>query len=433
MLNKNNEIVKLNDDYVWILNLEKPNWLAVIKENLLKILENNESKDLNIDEYIKLLAKYNIIDEEWFINNSEEIKNENNKKKWMSAWVHLTNQCNLDCSYCYIWKDNSKMTEENMNKIISSITNTVNEEKLERLHLSFAWGEPLLNFKWLKYFIENLNSNLEFKPSYSITTNATLLSDSNLPFLKENKFRLYVSLDWLEKHNDNQRFYKNWKWSFQNIIKWLEKAIDYLWNKITVWIVVTPFNLWWLKDLTKFLLEKNIQFKYSFYRPNEKNAYKDLNFKLFLDDLERVLLECFDYIEKNSYNWFNPEIIFDKFSIRWKWTEKVCSMWENYFAISHKWEIAPCHMIQEEKLFNIENNTNLLRKLEETWKDFNYDIEDLHCDTCNIKNICRTWCRLVIDPNLKTSIYHKVYINLYKRYLEMIWNSKINLTKNNIK
>lgn len=51
------------------------------KKELLDIIEWKKPNIDNLEEYIKQLIKYNIIDENWFIENLIELEKENNKSK----------------------------------------------------------------------------------------------------------------------------------------------------------------------------------------------------------------------------------------------------------------------------------------------------------------------------------------------------------------
>lgn len=428
----NEEIyTKDNEEYISLLSLEKPSWLWVINRDLFdfllnpnKILEENE--DINKSDLLDIidpLIKKNLID----LNNPffDDIRlNENGENKTiksMSTWIHLTNQCNLDCSYCYIWKDKSKMTKEVMEKTIESLKNTINDEWIEKIWFSLAWGEPLMNFSLLKDFVEKVKKEIPVKSTFSIVTNWTLLDKEKIEFLNENNFSMYVSLDWLWEDNDIQRYFKWWEWSFDKVISWINKLEKLFKWKLTIWIVVWPDNVNWLPKLTKFLLEKWLQFKFSFYRPNENSSIDNYIFNDFQKNLISSLRTSFNIIKDKAWETFNPENIFDKMSINWWWSKKVCTMWEKYFAISHKWEISSCHMTQWENLFKIDSNINILKELSEiSNKIHNITADSLECRNCSIVNICKWWCRLVIDENTQKSIYHDTYIELFNEYIDLI-------------
>lgn len=339
----------------------------------------------------------------------------------LSCWIHLTNQCNLDCSYCYIDKSATPMSISTAEKIIASLKKTIEDEKINRVNLSFAGGEPLMNFSVLQKFVSLAKSELWVKIGLTMTSNATLLGPKNIPFLNQEKFSLYISLDGMEEYHDAQRYFKWGKWSFKKVIQWLDNALDNFKGKITIGIVIGPDNVDWLPELTEYLLKRNIQFKYSFYRPNPNNLMECFNLDAFQIRLIEKLRECFEIIKNNASEQFNPETIFDKLTPRWGGRKQVCSMGDTYFAISHTWEISNCHMTQQEPLFSAIMPINIIKTLQNTrGKVALVTANDLACKECEIVNICKSGCRLIIDEKTKKSMYHRTYITLFDEFIDLI-------------
>jgi len=52
------------------------------------------------------------------------------------------------------------MSIETVEKIIASLKKTIEEEKINRVNLSFAGGEPLMNFLVLQKFVSLAKSEL---------------------------------------------------------------------------------------------------------------------------------------------------------------------------------------------------------------------------------------------------------------------------------
>ena len=116
--------------------------------------------------------------------------------------LHVTEDCNLNCSYCYHAKGNGKTRDR---KVMSLATaqNAVdfllaNAGPLEEVTLVFFGGEPLMNYdlvaKTAEYATEQGRS-LGKRVSFSLTTNGTLLSPGIIDFLIAHDFTITVSLD----------------------------------------------------------------------------------------------------------------------------------------------------------------------------------------------------------------------------------------------
>jgi uncharacterized protein len=64
----------------------------------------------------------------------------------LTAWLHVTNQCNLRCAYCYIHKTPDAMALETGQQSIEAIIRSALAHKFKRIKLKFAGGEATLNF-----------------------------------------------------------------------------------------------------------------------------------------------------------------------------------------------------------------------------------------------------------------------------------------------
>lgn len=181
-------------------------------------------------KYLKVLNKKFYFDSEKLSlyecdNNNNDIddKNiiemQNNPTTLTKAVFNVANCCNLKCIYCYgsggnYGRENQIMTKEVADQIINEI-----KSKYKKIYNAFFFGgEPLANFEILKYMTNNLK-NMTSK--FRIVTNAILLTEEIVEFLKENNFKIYISLDGPEYINDNLRG----KGTFSIIDKWLKYFI----------------------------------------------------------------------------------------------------------------------------------------------------------------------------------------------------------------
>ena len=112
------------------------------------------------------------------------------------ACISINNKCNLRCKYCHFNEKKNNIYENNMDviKILNNIKTYIKENNIEEFKLGFVGnGEPLLNFKELKTYIEYIENCPQIKP-YTIT-NGTILNQDMLFFFKENNVNVGFSLD----------------------------------------------------------------------------------------------------------------------------------------------------------------------------------------------------------------------------------------------
>ena len=161
----------------------------------------------------------------------------------VSIWI--TNKCNMQCDYCYEGKKGiSNLSLQDFEYIKKFIYKAQEQNKDGSIYIKFFGGEPLLNFEFLKYFVENFN---EDNVIYSLTTNGLLLTGERLNFLVENNIEIFVSVDGGKEIHNKHRKLKNgvgsWEIVKDNLLKALKKS-----ENISVRMTYTPETVCLLTD-----------------------------------------------------------------------------------------------------------------------------------------------------------------------------------------
>ena len=408
------------------MNLARPNGLIVVNQALYEdYFEHFSQASPPSVEIREVLREFNLD----FFSPKPPVENAvaGNGIRSMACWVHVTNACNLACEYCYVRKSANRMEEGTANRIIQSLKRTAKANGLNRLSLAFAGGEPSLNLPVIRMFCQALSRLEGVHTTFSATTNATNVSDAFVDLLREFNFRVYVSIDGVGKFNDARKFV-NGKPSFEAVCKGLAGLVETIGvNRVSVGIVVSPVNLAGLDEITRFLLDRGIQFKYSFYRPGflvqgaiggPVDAAARSAFSEFCGRLLAKLKSCLAIIREKAPLHFNPEAVVDKFSVRGNGSDAVCTMGDRYFAIGWDGRISRCHMIQDSPLAKISDDIDVLEMARNRGNP--HPPAGSMCKTCDIRGICRTGCRLLLDPKGETSVYHEVFAGIFEDYVETI-------------
>lgn len=118
----------------------------------------------------------------------------------------ITNECNLDCVYCY--ENNRQNSLISLETAKSNITNVMEDEKFTHINISLFGGEPFIYFERIKEICEWTWSK-KWTKSYKFTfsTNGTVLTDEIKTWIRENKEKLMItlSLDGMKKSHDLNR------------------------------------------------------------------------------------------------------------------------------------------------------------------------------------------------------------------------------------
>jgi uncharacterized protein len=149
--------------------------------------------------------------------------------------LNLTNQCNLSCQYCYEYGADRVATPAGKPKFMNfetakaSVDFVFQQPGRGAVQITFFGGETLMNFPLLKQvvFYAKTKAAAEARAvSFSLTTNATLLSPSIIDFIVENDIGVTVSIDGPKEMHDKLRAFANGQGSYDIIAPKVRELIQ---------------------------------------------------------------------------------------------------------------------------------------------------------------------------------------------------------------
>lgn len=175
----------------------------------------------------------------------------------MEYIIHLTEKCNLKCTYCYENRKNNDISFENIKNLIDYEISRKQKYSI----IIFYGGEPLLQKKLIKNTIDYINSkNSKTNFYYGITTNGTLLDDDFITYMKNNKFvNIAYSIDGMKETHDLNRKKLNGNGTFDIVEKNAKKLLKSF-DEVVAMSVITRNNISNLGKNVEFLIDMG--FKY---------------------------------------------------------------------------------------------------------------------------------------------------------------------------
>lgn len=192
----------------------------------------------------------------------------------MNLVLSLTERCNLRCTYCYYKVSHEARSLVMSNDIMEAAIRLAFERTLSLnqrfLNITFFGGEPLLCMDSIRRGVElakglvheqfgedvllgpptSNTTSPKFRLRFAVNTNATLLNEDIIEYLKREKFRIYLSLDGPESHHNICRRQVGGEGSF----KLIEPHIPVLTKLDTVVLsVVTRDNMRSLTDAVRWM------------------------------------------------------------------------------------------------------------------------------------------------------------------------------------
>lgn len=306
----------------------------------------------------------------------------------MNLTLHLTTNCNMNCSYCYNKKNNysTEMDFEISRKAIElAISKTTDSE----ISVTFVGGEPLLKMTMIRDIVEfckNIKSHVFL---FSILTNGLLLDEEFLRFSVKNHISISLSLDGTEPaHNMFRKIGSNDSWILvMDKFKLLTSHIP----DSMILITLNPETVPFLSESIKYLVKQKA-----------KAISVSLNYMVkwnskTLESLQIQLANIAQFYQNSlaSGNTFYLNLFDSRIStlINGFCHKGRCAAGYNHLSIAPDGGLFPCIAFVEPNGFyqigELTNGPNMTR-----WEEINSlnqpDMQE--CQDCAIQDRCFNWC-----------------------------------------
>ncbi len=318
-----------------------------------------------------------------------------------SLWLGIAHSCNLSCSYCFANKTNYLYTENPLmdyntakNAVDFLVANRGNNKQL---NITFFGGEPFLNFdlilKVLDY-TKSIESELDVKFSFNLTTNGTLLNKERYELIKD-RINIMISLDGTKEIHDTNRKTKDGRPTWDTIMKNLNELKEHI-PKFSVRVTICKEDIDMIQIYNTL---KDMGFTYIFMTdmvPNSSNqkSVEDFN----INKLKRNYKKLYKYLLDN-YSAENG-IYLRSFT---NLIESIFYEAKNYFCcttgisayyVTPLGDLYPCgRMIDDSKKFMFGNvNTGDVDFSITSLLKTNHIFNKRKCSKCWAKYLCGSQC-----------------------------------------
>ena len=255
------------------------------------------------------------------------------------SWLNLTNQCQLNCNYCYVDRTNEYMDKDTVKQILKSIFEKALSKKYKRIRLKYAGGESTLvpdilisSHLLAKHLAETYKLGLEC----TVLTNGIDIPEHLIDFSVTHKIKWAISLNNLCDHHAS--------------------SVLFSFNKLQqcglspqVTITLTQENVKEFPKVVKLLLEKKIRFNINFYRQYKKHIGQG---SLRPDNLEliRALRQAYRIIENDLPEYSLLSLLLDRVDLQAPHIYP-CVAGYHYMAVNQNGGIVPCQMLVSQRQF----------------------------------------------------------------------------------
>ncbi len=333
----------------------------------------------------------------------------------LSAWLHVTNACNLQCDYCYVGKSFESMSEDTTRKAIGAIFRSAVKHRFRKVQLRYAGGEASLQSERviaLHDYALMLARQYNIELQASILSNGVFLAPRMIDRLKERNIGVMISLDGVGSHHDRQRSFINGRGSFRLVDRTIMQLLE---KKLIPHISVTVSlrNLAGLPELISYILERGMTFSLNYYRDNDCSTHiYDLQFtdKQMIDAMRSV----FDLIERDLPQYSLLGSLIDKADLRYA-HQSTCGVGDSYLVIDQKGGIAKCHVEIKQTITTVAADDPLLAIRGDRQGVQAHSVDEKEgCRACSWRYWCTGGCPLLTHRATGRSDVKSPNCNIYK-------------------
>lgn len=323
--------------------------------------------------------------------------------KITSAFLVLTESCNLKCKYCWVNQNPRHMTFEIAKKSVDFLIANSEIEKVIP-NITFFGGEPLLKWEEIIVPIVNYIRNEYNKPfKINITSNCVLLTKDKMKFISDNGITLLFSIDGDRETQDYNRPLHGDGSSF-NILENIIDSIPKYFPNTTFRSTIMPETSHFTFHNVVFAIEKG--YPQVFSTPNVFTEWSKENKEILRLELRKIVDYYIDNLRKGRIiHYINlDEKIKDAININRIIKGK---MKKNTFkcglGLGHSCSINPEGVIIGcQEMSSYEDDTfiigDIFKGVDDNKRYLLIDkfqkkhIEGTNCDTCKYKPICSGGC-----------------------------------------
>jgi uncharacterized protein len=271
----------------------------------------------------------------------------------LTAWLHVTNKCNLDCPYCYVNKTADEMEVKRGQQAVEAVFRSAVANGFRRVKLKYAGGEATLNFHMVLTMhdqAQKLADEYGLALQGVVLSNGVVITGRMIQEMKDRNIRLMISLDGVGTSHDRQRYFINGRGSFNHVERTLDRLVAHNFTP-SISITISNRNLSDLPKVVEYVLKRGLPFKLNFYRENDCSAsFTDLSYRD--EQIIAAMKAAFAVIEANlpSYSLLDTLVDLARLDTL---HERTCGVGHSYMVINQNGGIAKCHMELERTVTDI--------------------------------------------------------------------------------
>jgi len=229
----------------------------------------------------------------------------------MHVMFKATDYCNMDCTYCYVSKEQRKDKRsfpiEHMPAIFDRMFDWQQHfGSTDQLHFNWSGGEVLtLPIDWWQRVFDiqkevYARGQYTFAIENGIQTNLTLMTDEYFEFLQANHVSIGVTIDGTKDCMDKTRVFWGGHSAFDAVMKKIHRLIEKYGFRPGIIVVLTKHNYLHLEEIYKFFRDLGLSFQINSYHYAPQSVDNDQSNALTSKEYLEVMTRLFDLWSADS-------------------------------------------------------------------------------------------------------------------------------------
>lgn len=314
----------------------------------------------------------------------------------LTAWLHVTNACNLRCDYCYLHKNSERMADDTAYRAIDAIFRSAAKQHFKQVKLKYAGGEASLQMNHVMAIHDYATQVAEEKGisiGATLLSNGVFLSQAAIDDLRARRIAVMISLDGVGTYHDRQRPFISGRGSF----KYVDRTITRLLSSglaPSISATISQRNLDGLTDLITYILERDLPFTFNYYRDNACSEHlQDLQFGEA--QMIAAMRGVFQVIEQRLPRRPLLGSLIDKANLNSS-HRYTCGVGNNYLVIDQRGGVAKCQADIQRTVTTIDADDPLQIIRNDRRGVQGFSVEDKEgCRSCQWRYWCTGGCPLL--------------------------------------
>lgn len=313
----------------------------------------------------------------------------------LTAWLHITNTCNLRCSYCYLEPTQEEMSPQVGRQAVEAVFRSALNHDFSTVKLKYAGGEPMLRFPLV---VELHRHATDLAEQHGLELDGVVLSNGvgirtqMIEAMQSLGLRLAISLDGFGSYHDCQRPFADGRGSFEAVARTIDQSLS-VGLVPDISITVSGRSLDGLPELMTWVLERDLPFSLNFYRENAQSV-SQTDLRLEEERIIEGMLAAYKVIEEKLPERCLLTSLADRANLAAPHL-RTCSVGHSYLVIDHRGRVAKCQMDMANSVTAIHDPDPLARVRKSNDGICNLPVDDkAECRDCQWRYWCAGGCPL---------------------------------------